>query len=776
MTSAGKKTIRVVGIVLTILLLIVVAVKIFLPAEKIRDLALEQARAKLGREVSVGDVNVSLRGGLGVRLSDFVVPNPEGFSGEPLLTTSTLDLKLEIRPLLQGEIRVNRLVIDTPVLNLIRHEDGTNNFTFPAMTAENDPPESSDPSSPEKTPPPLSIAGLALNNGRITFLDQSAEPGGLQQLQISDLALNMALTDPSPDEFRADGNMSAGSITMTGPSNVPELNADMDFDITWRPSKSRLEVTRADIKILDLPLACSALITVGGESPQGNIHVVLTEQPLVKLAKFLPPELANKIPDHKNSGSVSSTMDLALTGNQASPFSAGGTLKVKEADLSLLQPFLPPKQKGRVQGQCDLEASFADLKGDPTLMSYDGVLTIRSLSFTESGLVDELEKLESVLKFDNDEFQIESCRAQFASGTFFLTGSLKDPFPYFLPPEMQKKTSVKTPHLAFDLRSAKLDVDRLLPAASPGGPKKSTAGKKTKRPAHTDLEFPGLSCNGTFAADSLIYMQVPLTNIVGKVGLEDRRLRIYDVKGDVYQGRVDGQIGIDLRNLNDPLYTGQYQAQAIEVNNFTARFADLKNILFGSCNMSGQFSTHGLDPEVIRNSLALESAAEVQQGRIITGGNVHQALNAVAAQAGQTLQNEQSLSDLATHIRVVDGRVELDELTTRLGQFGDFSFGGYYAFNGDLEYRGKVLLTQAQTNQMFNSGGLLGELSKLLGDQRPARLELPLLVSGTRSNPKVKLDFGSVVEDLQDRVVNVQGQRLEDEVKGKLTDLLEKWK
>ncbi len=59
MAWARRKSVRILGALLAVLLLAVAAVMIFLPAEKIRDLALAQAREKLGREVSVGEVNVS---------------------------------------------------------------------------------------------------------------------------------------------------------------------------------------------------------------------------------------------------------------------------------------------------------------------------------------------------------------------------------------------------------------------------------------------------------------------------------------------------------------------------------------------------------------------------------------------------------------------------------------------------------------------------------------------------------------------------------------------
>ncbi len=119
MAWARRKSVRVMGGLLAVVVLAVAAVMIFLPIDKIRDLALEQAREKLGREVSVGEVAVSLQGGLGVRLSDFAIHNPDGFGGDHLVSSQALDLKLEIGPLLKGEIRVHRLVVDTPVVNLM---------------------------------------------------------------------------------------------------------------------------------------------------------------------------------------------------------------------------------------------------------------------------------------------------------------------------------------------------------------------------------------------------------------------------------------------------------------------------------------------------------------------------------------------------------------------------------------------------------------------------------------------------------------------------------
>ncbi len=890
MKLARRKSVRVLGVVLAVLLLAAVGVKIFLPAEKIRDLALEQARIQLGREVSVGEVGVSLRGGIGVRLVDFAIHDPDGFGGGHLLSAGSLDLKLEIKPLLKGEVRVNRLVLEDPVVNLVRRADGSDNFTFAPAAVEGE--QAPDAAANAAAPPPLSVASLTLRGGQITFSDATAAEDGLRELQLTGLALGLSLADPAPGRFQAAGRLAADRIVVTGPAavpplkaavdfdltwdtttsrldiaravmelnelslacsghlvmageapsgqlqvqatdlslaelatflppeqaakirggqdqgkvsasldltlaenqvsrvkgtcqadgvllaepNLPELNAAVDFDVTWDAPASQLNITSVAVKVNGLPLAASGRVTMVGDSPTGQVRVQLKDLALVDLAAFMPAEMSARISGDRDSGQMNATVDLTLTGDAAVPVHSKGEVVVRNVDLSMAQPFLPPEQKGSVAGRGDLELTFADRTGDPTRMTYAGIFKVRGVSFTESGLVDELQNLDARLKFTQDKFTVENCEAKFASGTFVLTGSLRDPFPYFLPPELQGDAEMKTPHLSFDLRSPRLDVDRLLPAASPTGAAPGRpAGDRSKR-VPTDMEFPDLSCDGTFSADSLIYMQVPLTAVTGKVKLRDRIFSVYDVQGAVYHGRVEGQVDVDLNDLNDPAYSGKYQARDIEVDNFVTRFAGMAGVVFGGCNMNGSFSARGLDPETIQNSLTLASDAGIKQGKVVTTGNVHSALNKLAGQVGQSLNQEQVLRDLTTRISVENGRVALSAFTTSMGQFGDVTVDGSYGFNGDLDYTGRILLTEAETSRLFAGGGLLGELGKLLGSQRPARLELPLSVGGTRAAPKMKLDMATVTNDLQKRVVKEQGRKLEDEAKSKLGDLLKKWK
>ena len=770
----GKKPVRVLVILAGVLLLAVAAVKIFLPAEKVRDLALAQARQKLGREVTVEGVSVSLQGGLGVKLTDLVVHNPAGFPGDPLLAAGSLDVKLAIGPLLKKQVQVTRLVLDEPALNLAVTADGSNNFTFPSPGA----PGSGGQAPPQAAAAPaISVPELSLHNGRVVYHDARAGGSGISQVRLKDLSLVLGLASTAEGGLAVAGKVQAPDIAVTGPQPLPALGAEGDFDVTWRPEPAAVTVNAFAVRVNGVPLTCTGRVDLGGPAPVGTLDLALPETPLTDLAAFAPPELGTRIQADKAGGLVAAAMTLTLTGRPEDPAHTRGTATVRNLDLALAQPFLPPEKGARVAGRADADLTFALESPDPEQLTYGGTATLRGVSYSQPDLMDQLQSLDGVLAVAPDRFTVKSCQARFASGTFDLTGSLRDPFPYFLPPELQAGKTMQTPHLEFTLHSARLDVDKLLPAASPAAKGKAGKGQAATPGALPPLtiEFPDITSDGAFAADSLLYMQMPFTDLAGKIRIRSQVLECYDVTGALYGGTVGGAVDLDLKDLNNPGYSGSYRAAGIEANRFLDRFVDLTGVVFGACNLEGSFAARGRDPLAIQKSLTVESDAGLSNGKVVTAGNTYTSLNKLAGQLGQTFDQEQTLRDLAAHIAVKDGKVGLQNVRTRLGSLGDVTFGGTMAFTGELDYTGQILLTEEQTTRLF-TGGALGELGKLLGAQRPQRLALPLAVGGVRTDPKVKLDLAAVTGDLQERAAKEQGKKLEDAAKGKLDDLLKKWK
>ena len=349
---------------------------------------------------------------------------------------------------------------------------------------------------------------------------------------------------------------------------------------------------------------------------------------------------------------------------------------------------------------------------------------------------------------------------RFPSGDLSLTGRLDHPRSFL--PEF---ADGPLPHLEFAANSRRLDVDKLFPAAAPavvGGPVDATPAD----PAGTDTQrMPELTAAGTFEADTLIYSHVDFTGVRGQAVYADRQLVCDPVTADVYTGRATGRISLDLNDLDEPRYAGEFQARKIEADDFISRFTSFGGTIFGKTEMAGSFSAVGRDPEQVKQSLVMDATVRLTEGRVVTAGVVESSLGELAKKAGANLDQEQILRDLATTIAVKDGRVKLDRLKTRLGTFGDLTLDGSYGFAGDMSYEGAILLTADTTKRLLAQSGALGDL---LGSSAPERLNLPLTVGGMIQSPKLKVDYGAVTEVLGKAVAEEAGDKLGDWLKKKL--------
>lgn len=772
MNFMRKKPVRILAITIALLVAAVLAIQLFLPAEKIKELALAQASEKLGREVSAGEVSISLRGGLGVRIADVTVDNPADFEGDPLLVTSSVDLKLALGPLLHGEINVTRLVITNPRLNLLRRADGVANFEFEETTVVQ---ETASSPSGAKAPQSLNMSDVQVQNGFVYFADAALDPNSFESLTLSGCQMTMAVNTASSGALGVVGSLAVDELAVASSASIPVVKVSSRFDLSWDSDSSQLVIAPTQVIAAGVPLVAEGLFTFAHTGLSGSIKLQAEDVALVDLALLLPPEVSGLLVGDREDGLLRATVNIMMAA-EAEPV-VDGDIAVSEFNLSLVQPFFPPHQTGQIDGRADLALRFS--QGDS--FTYEGEASIRKMSYRDASLVSELESLDARLLFNTDEISVTESRAQFGAGTFMLSGKLRDPFPYLLPPEMQTEAPEKYPHLSFELSTPHLDVDQLLPVASPATTQSATAqAVATAKTSELPQDFPRVTAAGVFKADSIVYMQVPLTEVVGEITLEDQRLKIENVEGTVYQGSVTGDLEVDLKDMADPVFTGGYDVNDIEMNDFVSRFAGLPGVLFGRFDLKGDFAANGLDPVSVRNNLSLDATGGVESGRLVTSGKTHLALNKLASQAGQSIAAEQTLRDLATHISVSDGRVAVNALQTRLGDFGDLSMDGSYGFDGSIAYSGELLLTKAQTDQWFGDSGLLSGLADLMGSRRPDRLLLPIAVVGTRTKPQLKFDFEALTSDMQQRVVDEQGEKLSDnlaeEAKKKLGGLFDKWK
>ena len=93
-----------------------------------KDYLLAQAEQALGRKVSVGEAELTIFDGIGVRLTNFALADDPAYSSEDFVRAKDMQINVELWPLFRKEFQVKRIILHEPVIRLIRNANGDFNF------------------------------------------------------------------------------------------------------------------------------------------------------------------------------------------------------------------------------------------------------------------------------------------------------------------------------------------------------------------------------------------------------------------------------------------------------------------------------------------------------------------------------------------------------------------------------------------------------------------------------------------------------------------------
>lgn len=201
----------VVGLVVVgILLFLIVVVPFFVNADTFRPTVETQLSSALGRNVTLGKLSFSLLGGSLVA-DDIAISDDPAFSSIPFIQAKKLDVGVEVLPFLfHHQVRITKLTIDTPSIQLIQHASGKWNFSSLGGNAT--------PSTASQQPgsiPNLSVGELKISNGSATV---SSIPVTAKPFQYSDVNLTVkqfAFDKSAPFDLSAK-LPAGGTLKLTG--------------------------------------------------------------------------------------------------------------------------------------------------------------------------------------------------------------------------------------------------------------------------------------------------------------------------------------------------------------------------------------------------------------------------------------------------------------------------------------------------------------------------------------------------------------------------------
>jgi len=147
-----------------------------------------------GRDLTIaGDVGVSFWPVLGLRAEEATLANVEGGRAPAFIAMDEIDVGVELRPLLNQDVRVRRLVLQRPRIALEVDAEGRPNWIMQPRTAPTPQQPAPDPDAPPARPREVSLREIRISDGEVSFFDARRGVGWV----VGDADLTTAITSMS---------------------------------------------------------------------------------------------------------------------------------------------------------------------------------------------------------------------------------------------------------------------------------------------------------------------------------------------------------------------------------------------------------------------------------------------------------------------------------------------------------------------------------------------------------------------------------------------------
>lgn len=191
-----------IGGLLLLALLAVVLLPPLINLERYRTLLAQRVGRTLGRDVTLGALRVSFWGGIGAEATGIRIGQASGFGAEPFVSAEALRVRVQLLPLLRGQVKVASAVLERPRVRLVYGSDGHWNVEdlFRARTAQSAARPQAEPARPGKAPllGGLLLSEVAVRHGEISLVEQGQPTDSTFTLADVDVTLRH---DNSSDPF-----------------------------------------------------------------------------------------------------------------------------------------------------------------------------------------------------------------------------------------------------------------------------------------------------------------------------------------------------------------------------------------------------------------------------------------------------------------------------------------------------------------------------------------------------------------------------------------------
>lgn len=238
-----RKLLIGIGVVIVVVILLALIIPHFIDANQYKPMLESQMKDALGgRQVSIGNISISLIPAAAAEIDSLSIADDPAFSKSPFLTAKELKVGVNLMPLIfSKKLEVRSFTIVEPEVALMRNSAGVWNFSTlsggsgggskPAPKAGGDASAANN----------LSVGELTISNGKLTVgtVGSRTKPQTYDNVNVE--ATDISYTTAFPFKFKAKAP-GGGSIALDG--KVGPINSS---DASLSPMEAKVEVSQLDL-------------------------------------------------------------------------------------------------------------------------------------------------------------------------------------------------------------------------------------------------------------------------------------------------------------------------------------------------------------------------------------------------------------------------------------------------------------------------------------------------------------------------------------------------
>ena len=816
-----KKILKIVGIVLVVLVASLFAIPYFFK-DQIKAKITEAINEKVDAKVSFSDADLSLFKNFPkatVTLDKLLIINKAPFEGDTLVSLGELNLKMSIKELFKGKeeaMEIEGITSKNGFINIIFNKDGIGNFD---IALKDDKPKEEGKSEPMS----LKIQKYQIENFKFQYFDEASQMrmvidslnhegtgdfsdskldldtkstakvsfdmGKINYMKNVALSLDAVLgIDLEKSKYTFKENKALiNQLPLEFDGFIQMVDAGQVYDLKFKTPTSSFK------NFLGLiPAAYSSSLegvkTTGDFTVNGFAKGMLTDTTIPKFniaiasnnGSFqypnLPKSVQSIVIDTKivnETGIMNDTyvnLDKLSFRIDQDVFNAKANIKnistnalvdaalkgtINLANLSKAYPIkLDKPLTGILKADVTTKFDMASVEKS----QYQNINNAGTIGLTGFNYADANGKnmtiSNALVQFNPSQVHLKQFNAKTGKSDLSVTGVLDNFYGF-----MFRKQELKG---NFNLSSNQLAVSDFMttstaPAAT--GTTEATAAKTKKA---EPLKIPAfLNCTLTAKANTVLYDNLTLKDVSGKMIIKDEKVTLENVKTSIFGGNIGASGSVSTKGKT-PVFDMNLNLNQVDIQQSFTQLDMLKKIAPIAGIVNGKINT------TIKLNGNLDATEMTPDLKTISGDLIGQLLSTTINSNNSTLLtaltsnlkfidlNKVNLNDIKAALTFKDGKVNVKPFEIKYQDIKAV-VGGSHGFDQNMDYNIKFNVPAKYLGKEANA-----YISKMSPADAAKFDNIPVtaLMTGTFSNPKISSDMKTAVTNLTMQLAKQQSDKL----------------